>query len=111
MTVTLLILPEAAVTEMPAFGLALTVPFAGVTLTWAAGDAVGVLACPAWLLPVELPDWLEQAAANRAMIPHTAMMPSLNRWLVGRSSLPARLRSLSSTLALLFALVPTPGGG
>ncbi len=86
MTVTLLILPEATLTATPWLGLALVVPLAGVTVTWAAGGADGLpAACPDWLPPLEPPAGLEQAAANRATIPKTATMPSLTRRLVNAS--------------------------
>jgi hypothetical protein len=100
--VTAVILPTVAEIAMPALGFAPVMPLAGAMATWAGGDAVGELPCPGWLPPLELPPGLEQAATNKATIPQNAMMPSRTRRLVGTSRLPARLRSLSSTLALLL---------
>jgi hypothetical protein len=53
-------------------------------VTWAAGEADGApAAAPAWPAALE-PAGLVQAAANREMIPNTAMMPSPIRRLDGR---------------------------
>ena len=101
-TVTLVILPAVALTEMPLFGLALPMPLAGVMVTWAAGEADGAPAAVPAGPPALEPAELVQAAANRETIPNTAIMPSLTRRLVGRLRCPVRVRSLSSTLVLLL---------
>jgi hypothetical protein len=63
--------------------LALWVPLAGVMVTWAAGEADGVPAAPAWPAALE-PAGLVQAATNKETIPNTAMTPNPSRRLVGR---------------------------
>jgi hypothetical protein len=82
-TVTLLILPEETVTEIPLFGLAWVLPSAGVMVTWAGGEADGLpAACWCWPAPLGAGE-LEHAAASRDTSPKTAMMPSPTRRLPG----------------------------